>query len=158
MNSIPTENWPLLGAPGARLALYLPNRPIAPAPDFSLKTPDVPGLIRHNGNHWRKIFSILAKLCAPSCQRWQDYRDLELLQQHEVICFGNALLHGAQWHLVAGKASWQRLGLDPLDFESLDDEGRVLISGNMLLTPYPDYRQFPNRTVEQVRQRLKGER
>ncbi|UTW12679.1 DUF6942 family protein [Marinobacterium rhizophilum] len=155
-----TDDWTRLGSPTARLALYLPNRPQVLAADAALNTPDVPCLIRHNGNHWRKIFSILAKLCAPAEQRWQDYRDLELLHRHEMICFADCLLQDAQWHLVAGKASWQRLGLDPLDYEPLDDAGPVRVSGNILLTPYPDYRQFSNRTVEQVRAHLqvKGER
>ncbi|WP_157890294.1 DUF6942 family protein [Marinobacterium aestuarii] len=150
----PTDEPALLGAPGARLALYLPNPPLILASEHGKLHPDIPDLIRHNGNHWRKIFSILAKLGTPADCRWQDYRDLELLHRHEVICFADGLLPTAQWHLVAGKASWQRLGFDPGTFSPLDDEGRVLIRGNILLTPYPDYRQFPNRTVEQVRSRL----
>jgi hypothetical protein len=147
-----------LGAAAAGLALYLPNRPSTPVSARQGHIPDVPGLILHNGNHWRKIFSILAKLCSPADQPWQHYRDRELLQQHEVLCFADRLLTGPRWHLVAGKASWQRLGLDPQTFSLLDDEGRVLLRDNILLTPYPDYRQFPNRTVAQVRALLTGER
>ncbi|MCP8690382.1 hypothetical protein MRS74_22680 [Marinobacterium sp. OS208] len=159
MTSPQTRHEPaLLGAPGARLALYLPNPPLLPASEQGEQGLDIPGLIQHNGNHWRKIFSILAKLCTQTDQRWQDYRDIELLHRHEVICFADSLMPDADWHLVAGKASWQRLGLDPLNFKPLDDEGRVLVRDDVLLTPYPDYRQFPNRTVEQVRRRVKGER
>jgi hypothetical protein len=147
----------LLGAPGARLALYLPNPPLIPASKQGEQSLDIPGLIQHNGNHWRKIFSILAKLCTPEGQRWQDYRDLELLHRHEVICFADSLMPDADWHLVAGKASWQRLGFDPITFSPLDEDGRVLVRGNVLLTPYPDYRQFSNRTVGQVRRLVKAE-
>ncbi len=148
----------LLGAPGARLALYLPRPPLIPASEPCKTSLDIPALIQHNGNHWRKIFSILAKLCTPVDRRWQDYRDIDLLHRHEVICFADHLMADADWHLVAGKASWQRLGFDPITFSPLDDEGRVLVRGNVLLTPYPDYRQFPNRTVEQVRRLVSGER
>nr|WP_067292027.1 hypothetical protein [Marinobacterium profundum] len=146
-----------LGAPGARLALYLPTPPLIPASESCETDLDIPGLIQHNGNHWRKILSILAKLATPADRRWQDYRDIELLQRNEIISFADHLLSNADWHLVAGKASWQRLGFEPSNFSPLDDEGRVLVRDNVLLTPYPDYRQFPNRMVEQVRRLVKAE-
>lgn len=153
-----TQDFALLGAPDARVALYLPNRPLWPQADVCPQASDVPALIRHNGNHWRKIFSILAKLCSPASMRWQDYRDQAVLHKDEVICFSDSLLLDARWHLIAGKASWQRLGLDTANFMPLDTEGRVWVRDNILLTPYPDYRQFPNRTVDRVRALLNDER
>ncbi len=142
---------PLLGAQTPRLVLYLPNPPQMPAQAAHWTAPDVAQLISQNGNHWRKILTILAKLCSTQLH-WRDYRDQQLLQQSEAISFGSQLHPGVEWHLVAGKTSWQRLGLAPEDFDSLDTEGRVRVRGNILLIPYPDYRQFPNRTLEQVRE------
>lgn len=143
-----TDRRPL-GAPGARLVLYLPNPPLYPA---GRARTEVPALIEYNGNHWRKILTILAKVRAGD--DWRRYRDLQLLSRDEAIHFDAQLSATARWHLVAGKASWQRLGLEPEAFSALDDEGRLLARGNILLTPYPDYRQFPNRTIERVREWL----
>ncbi|WP_423804110.1 DUF6942 family protein, partial [Neptunomonas phycophila] len=36
-------------------------------------------------------------------------------------------------------------------FTALDAEERAWYKGNILLTPYPDYRQFPNRLIEEIR-------
>jgi hypothetical protein len=114
-------------------------------------------LIEDNGNHWRKILTILAKL---SCHQndWKRYRDEQLLQRDEHICFNNVLSLGSdlgngsdeQWHLVAGKASWLRLGLDEDEFTALDEQSKVFYQGRVILIPYPDYRQMPNALIEAV--------
>ncbi|MCW8885625.1 MAG: hypothetical protein OQK12_10280 [Motiliproteus sp.] len=136
-----------IGSPNPSLILYLPNPPLRE----SIEQPvDVPELIALNGNHWRKIFTILAKLCGPAAS-WKQYRDHDLLKQKEAISFGDSLIPVNARHIVAGKASWGRLGLDQLDFDSLDDQQRVWKKGNVFLTPYPDYRQFPNELIEQLK-------
>ncbi|MEH6625718.1 MAG: hypothetical protein V7739_04690 [Motiliproteus sp.] len=136
-----------IGSPNPGLILYLPNPPIRP----SIEQPiDIPELIALNGNHWRKIFTIFAKLGAPRAD-WRQYRDNDLLKRKEAICFGDTLVHINARHIVAGKASWERLGLDQIDFDSLDDQQRVWKQGNVFLTPYPDYRQFPNELIEQLK-------
>ena len=132
------------------LILYLPNPPLLPTPEQPV---DIPTLIALNGNHWRKIFTILAKLSSPQVD-WRQYRDEGLLKRREAICFGNALLPINARHLVAGKASWARLGLDPSDFCSLDDQQRVWKRDSVFLTPYLDYRQFPNQLIAQLKQFL----
>jgi hypothetical protein len=114
-------------------------------------------LTEDNGNHWRKILTILAKL---SCHKndWKRYRDEQLLQRDEHICFNNVLSLSSdlgngsdeQWHLVAGKASWQRLGLDEDEFTALDEQSKVFYQGRVILIPYPDYRQMPNALIEAV--------
>jgi hypothetical protein len=136
-----------LGSRDPELILYLPNPPLMPAADQPL---DIKQLITINGNHWRKIFTILAKLKAADGD-WRSYRDHKLLQQKEAICFDDRLLAGSARHLIAGKASWIRLGLDPNDFEPLDDQQRLWRRDNVFLTPYPDYRQFPNVLIEQLK-------
>ena len=147
---------PLFGAASPRVILYLPNPPVT-TQDFNLHSPNIPQLIEDNGNHWRKILTILAKL---SCDKidWKRYRDEQLLQRDECICFNNALSFDKgldegpdeQWHLVGGKASWQRLGLDVTEFTALDVQCKVYYRDRIILIPYPDYRQMPNALIEAV--------
>lgn len=130
----------------ASTLLYLPAPPI-----IDTTNPlDYARLCELNGNHWRKILIILAKLQSTE-SAWRDYRNQQLLTQHEAIVFGDQLLSGNKLHIVAGKASWQRLGLDPQTFTPLEASDRVFRRDNIILTPYPDYRQFPNQLIEQLR-------
>ncbi|WP_290702763.1 hypothetical protein [Amphritea sp.] len=130
----------------ASTLLYLPTPPTVDA----MKPLDYASLCELNGNHWRKILIILAKLQCPD-EDWRSYRDQQLLRQREAIIFGDQLLPGKQLHIVAGKASWERVGLDPEQFLPLEESNRLLQQGNIILTPYPDYRQFPNHLIERLR-------
>lgn len=130
----------------ATTLLYLPTPPVVDANNLL----NYDTLCQLNGNHWRKILIILAKLQSPDTD-WRTYRDHQLLQQHEAIIFSNQLLPGKQLHIVAGKANWSRLGLNPEQFSPLEESSRLLRQGNIILTPYPDYRQFPNHLIEQLR-------
>lgn len=143
-----------LGKPAqAEIILYLPTQPIMPD-DGKV---DIPSLIELNGNHWRKIFSIYAKLCVQRGS-WQEYRDQQLLTSRQAISFKDQLYDKNAIHIIAGKASWHRLDLNPETFKTLDNKGLSHSTnsekGTLLLTPYPDYRQFPNILVEQIRQHL----
>ena len=133
-----------LGAPRPTLTFYLPTPP--GSPDFQPAPPDVPALIAANGNHWRKIVTIAAKIACPTGD-WRHYRDHCLLGRHEQLEFGPCLQDHPGWHLVCGQANWQRLGLVPDDFTPLDDAGRCRVRQRLVLTPYPDYRQFPNALI-----------
>lgn len=127
--------------------LYLPNAPQWEA-DTILNIPD---LIAANGNHWRKIMTIFAKLQSPD-ENWREYRDKDLLREAELISFENKLINSpAAFHLIAGKATWERMGYNSDEFEVLDDNQRLYRKGRVFLTPYPDYRQFPNLLIEQLR-------
>ncbi|MEH6651727.1 MAG: hypothetical protein V7707_17035 [Motiliproteus sp.] len=158
-----------LGSPDATIVLYLPSPPLLPSDFVDTATKSarihpesgltIAQLIELNGNHWRKILTILAKLCSPQ-DDWRGYRDRQLLQQHEAICFESALRTGLQIQLVAGKASWQRLGLDLSDFTALDSAQRLWRSNQypqLFLTPYFDYRQFPNVLIEQLKSQLNSQ-
>ncbi len=136
-----------LGSPSPDIILYLPNPPLMPASGHAL---DVVELINLNGNHWRKIFTIFAKLSAPD-DDWRRYRDSELLTRKEAICFDDSLIARNARHIVAGKASWVRLGLDQDNFHPLDDQQRSWQHKNVFLTPYLDYRQFPNALIAQLK-------
>ncbi len=139
-----------LGSPTPALILYLPHPPQL---TDAGRPVDIGAIIARNGNHWRKILTILAKLSAPD-DDWRRYRDNDLLQHHEAICFADQLQPGPAWHLVAGKASWQRLGIDPAQCRALDEQQRLRVKDRLILSPYPDYRQFPNSLIGQLREHL----
>lgn len=126
--------------------LYLPN-----PPQWDTGKPlDLPSLIQANGNHWRKILTIFAKLRCTN-DNWREYRDQELLQSAELICFADKLIETAStYHLIAGKANWQRMGFRQGEFKVLDDN-RLYQKGRVFLTPYPDYRQFPNQLIHTLK-------
>ena len=145
------KNNSLLGLNSSpRVMMYLDNQPILTASMFSHSGLDVPLLIEQNGNHWRKIMSIYAKLMYQHGS-WQAYRDTELLTDKESLSFESHLNSKAIVHLVCGKAAQARLGLDLSAFDMLLGSDRLFAKGNILCTPYPDYRQFPNREIEIAR-------
>ena len=141
-----------LGARRPDLTFYLPTPP--GDLDFCQAPPDVPALVSANGNHWRKIVTIAAKIACPDGD-WRHYRDHLLLGRREQLDFGARLGDHPGWHLVCGQANWQRLGLTADDFSPLDAAGRCRISQRLVLTPYPDYRQFPNALIAQLNQYMK---
>jgi len=142
----------ILGACGAGSTLYLLKPPILDGlPEGQI--PAVEDIVRLNGNNWRKILTIFAKLVAPG-DDWKSYRDQQLLQQYENISFTPQLLNHDGWHLIGGKACWQAMGYHSDDFTPLEPQGRILTGGRLVLMPYPDYRQFPNELIGQLRQHL----
>lgn len=146
-----------LGGEQPDIVLYLEKPPLLPVTEALDNAPvNCSELIILNGNNWRKILTIFAKLMVPQAEHWRDYRDQQLLQQREAIAFAPTFMP-AKVHIVAGKANWQRLGFVPSGADALDDQGRLFAIGNTLLTPYFDYRQFPNALVTQARHWLHGE-
>lgn len=142
-----------IGSIAPDIVLYIGNRPEFSVDFCGENVLSVPELISLNGNHWRKIFTIFEKLTS-SDANWRVYRDRFLLHHREAICFSNKLVDSATIHLVAGKASWAHLELDMNEFQPLDAEQRVWIKGNMICTPYFDYRQFPNALIDLVHQHM----
>ena len=147
----PPENC--LGSKAATIVLYTAHRPVLCSALNSEGLLSVPGLISLNGNHWRKILTIFAKLASVDVG-WRVYRDHCLLHKREAICFSTGLLESASLHLIAGKASREYLGMDLKEFQALDMEQRLWVKGNVMCTPYFDYRQFPNALVEIARARI----
>ncbi|MBN3562814.1 DUF6942 family protein [Aliamphritea spongicola] len=143
-----------LGNSEAALRLYLPTPPLL---ENGWRGYD--DTVRQNGNHWRKILIILSKIVTRT-DDWRHHRDHKLLDT-EAIDFSNSLHPNASIHLIAGKASWERLGLVDNDkcpseagFTPLDNTGMLWRRDNLILTPYPDYRQFPNAQIDCLRSAL----
>ncbi|MFG0456506.1 DUF6942 family protein [Shewanella mangrovisoli] len=100
-----------IGPAAATYAFYLPNSPLMPEDWHWEQDNAIAELIALNGNHWRKIFTIMAKICAP-CEDWRDYRDNLLLKQQQMLLIGaNALSPHANIHIVCGQAAATALGI-----------------------------------------------
>ena len=145
-----------------KLILYTASRPPMARFDdvksLTLCSGEVVEIITECGNHWRKIFSILAKLSFAlsehNCKTWQDYRDQVLLSEegNEIIVFGHQLIEASEEsiHLISGQKHFAEFNLDLEPFQPLDLEAKVLSNGKILQTPYFDYRQFNNALIDQV--------
>jgi len=156
-----------------RLTCYLPTPPVLPYGFTSLSElsqhPECVALcIEQNGNHWRKILIILAKLGAalhyqriPTEKEWKQYRDHYLLQDNLVnISFADSFEPHQHWHLISGQAHWSNFGLNKnkainnKQFELINEKylcyrDSIEKDKSILLGPYLDYRQFPNQLIDQ---------
>jgi hypothetical protein len=147
------------------IAFYLPNTPAFPANWHLEQANAIEKLIQLNGNHWRKIFTIMAKLCctqSPQSKAWQQVR-ATLFSSHQPNSYQPTSLSKrlhmgattidplAKWHIICGQQAREDLGLTlwskPAFF---DEQEKVSREQYHLFTPYLDYRQFPNRLIEQV--------
>ncbi len=133
---------------------YLPNSPVLPKQELSSSA-----LIELNGNHWRKILTIVAKLmCAD--KDWRTYRDKQLLDEVGFF-FGDYLVKKkSRQHYICGKSHWLTLQKEPITDQdvSCDDANKAWllkdskdIASRIMLLPYPDYRQFNNRLIDLIK-------
>ena len=134
------------------IILYLPNRPdLAKYKSKrilkNLKSGSIQDIIDKTSNHWRKIFSIFAKITFKinysDVIKWQDYRDKELLSQNqnEIICFTSKLLESSSnsIHIISGKENAARFKLKHELFIDVDRDGLIKRYKNIYITPYFDY-------------------
>lgn len=159
----------IIGNPHAKIAFYLPTAPLIPDDWHYSQIDAIASLTVLNGNHWRKIFTIMAKICVTDGD-WRGYRNDILLKQQEMIVIGGkTLAPKANIHLICGQVAAADLaivGCDialptrPLDLQSkLIDSIMVIPNAtpqitHCLRTPYLDYRQYPNALIELTRQQL----
>ncbi|MFB2732808.1 DUF6942 family protein [Shewanella mangrovisoli] len=168
-----------IGPAAATYAFYLPNPPLLPEDWHWEQDNAIAELIALNGNHWRKIFTIMAKFCAPG-EDWRDYRDNLLLKQRQMLLIGaNTLSPHAKIHIVCGQAAATALGIaadnhiatDALQTTEQqlmhDSQGKLQdvtammqsqspLSSCVLLTPYLDYRQYSNALIALTRNHLQA--
>lgn len=167
-----------IGPATASYAFYLPNHPLIPAYWHWEQDNAIAELIALNGNHWRKIFTIMAKICAPS-EDWRNYRDNLLLKKHQMLLIGaSALSPHASIHIVCGQAAATALGiaieshiatgpqqsanqqtvmqLMQASQGKLQDITQSSHSILVLLTPYLDYRQYSNALIALTRSHIQN--
>jgi len=112
-----------------------------------LALPLVTDIIAQDGNHWRKILTIMAKLSSSGAD-WRDYRDTQLLQTSECILFQlPTTFDTSKTYFVCGGQMQSKL-VGQRAFKALDEKALIRVHTNLILCPYPDYRQFPNRLID----------
>ncbi|WP_220718640.1 DUF6942 family protein [Agarivorans litoreus] len=143
-----------LGSENPQIVLYLNTQiPSLPKNHQALKGAELShAILENNNNNWRKVLTIFAKLCAPN-DDWRDYLKKELLQVQQ-INFDNKLVESAQTHLIAGKANWQLFEALKANIDASNQKKWIFFAPNILFTPYPDYRQFPNSMINECRVKL----
>ncbi|BAJ01717.1 DUF6942 family protein [Shewanella violacea] len=144
----------LIGNADAQTCYYLPNAPTLPQ-GWSYRQEDATAtLIALNGNHWRKILTIMAKLSSLDAD-WKNYRDTQLLKDDEQIMIAASELSlTAKRHIIVGAESAAKLNIHytSTSFNSLDEQDKLHGNGSgVFISPYLDYRQFPNSLIEQLK-------
>lgn len=168
-----------IGPAAATYAFYLPNPPLVPEDWHWEQDNAIAELIALNGNHWRKIFTIMAKICAHG-EDWRHYRNNLLLKKHQMLLIGaDSLSPHASFHLVCGQAAATSFGI-AVDSNIATDaqqtalqllhasqgklqdvttimQGQYPYANHVLLTPYLDYRQYSNALIALTRSHLQTE-
>ncbi|SBS34111.1 hypothetical protein MSP8886_02963 [Marinomonas spartinae] len=155
-----------LGAPkeAAQCIFLMPNKPVLPLEynEAFLSNPNVPLLIELNGNHWRKIFTIMAKLLSPSPQDWRYYRDERLFSRCAIVWDKQQLM---EYNAVSNNVGQARVVFivgNSFRQDIAIDEGATIVGekqqaafwGHQIWCPYLDYRQFPNRLIAELRHQV----
>lgn len=134
--------------------ILLPTPPILPTDVMAYSQISPQDLIALNGNHWRKILTILAKLCAKADKDWRIVRDQELWQ-HANLYFDPCLLPDQLLTdtplLVVGKTFYEAMPVPKNAVVLGNDRHIIYQTGNTYWTPYLDYRQFPNHLIDTLK-------
>lgn len=152
-----------MGANTPKLILHIANRPELPKFEHelfhTLDRGEAAEIIQHTSNHWRKVFSILAKLSFAlfntGAASWQEYRDFTLLteQGFEAIDFDPVILpvEDQNLHIVCG-FQYAESQLNLAEFIPHQQYPKLLghPDFNCLVTPYFDWRQLNNELLAQL--------
>lgn len=142
--------WLGASADEANYVFLLPNRPVLPS-SMDFNRPDVSRMIELNGNHWRKIFTIMAKLTSPSYDLWKVFRDTELLASVG-IAFSLDQIHKFKGTVfVVGNTFRDDLPVAS-SAQEIGDVHTSFVCLPHVWCPYLDYRQFPNSLIEALRE------
>ncbi|WP_206483770.1 hypothetical protein [Thalassotalea sp. G2M2-11] len=127
-----------------------------------LQQGDIANIATQTGNHWRKIFNVYAKfiyqLTQAEFDRWQDYRDQQLLQarSNTALIFtspAEGVTKLTNQHntidIIMGKTFASKLGLDN-QCHWLSPEFAVNKSLGIIICPYFDYRQLSNLKITRL--------
>lgn len=163
-----------LGTNKATLRILIENTP--PLPEYQqlssvtpLKTDEVNQIGKLTGNHWRKIFNVMAKILfeynTHHYKTWQILRDEYLLQKHskECLLFSTMSVNDGYFKhkddsnvitLVMGKTYAKKLGIDEYCYW-LSEQFAINTAKNIIICPYFDYRQLSNIKITQLVQLMK---
>ena len=158
------------GALKPKIIFYLPSAPIIPKNWLPTSEQAIAQLIHANGNHWRKIMVIISKLV---CKEFSDWRKVQpnLFQQScaEHIPLAIVIVNDSYEnadnlardpdiaHIICGKNTSSRFMFNKIVLAqhlSLNEKQAIQYHSSVFLTPYLDYRQFPNKLIELLRPML----
>lgn len=132
----------------------LPNPPLLPDGCANYLHCSPVDLISINGNHWRKILTIIAKLSAKPDEDWRIVRDQYIWQRVRLYFCFNDLPNTEQCLFIVGKTFDKECAI-PFDGTYLGNEKHHAIKkGATYWVPYLDYRQFPNALIDTLRQQI----
>lgn len=139
----------------ARYVFLLPNEPVLSVQNNSVLSfqVSVDELIELNGNHWRKILTIMAKLTSPEYGDWREFRDKALLQKVGVAFSRDQLTNYKGVLFVVGNTFREAWPI-PEMAQKIGDKHVAAFYLNRIWCPYLDYRQFPNILIEAVREAI----
>lgn len=156
------------GNNNASIYLYIENTP--PLEQYQtlntvkpLASGEIANIAKLTGNHWRKIFNVLAKLVFElentSFERWQILRDDALLQNNSNYCLrfdtpAFAPLDCNKVHIILGKTYATKLGIAEQCYW-LTPYFAINQNKKIIVCPYFDYRQLSNVKITQLVQLIK---
>lgn len=119
--------------------------------DLCLSQVEVSNLIEQEGNHWRKILTIMAKLSVKNTN-WRKYRDECLLRHNERIEFAlPATFRREVTYFICGQTMQSGLELEEKSICFLNEKRTLAVYNNIILCPYLDYRQYSNKDIDVTR-------
>jgi hypothetical protein len=139
----------------AQCVFLLPNKPLLSKgyDGVMSEKADIALLIELNGNHWRKIFTIIAKLAAPDYKDWRQFRDNDLLKKVG-IAFTIDQLSDYQGRLFIVGNTFREIWPVPESAQNIGERHVAAFSASRVWCPYLDYRQFPNILIETIRKTI----
>jgi hypothetical protein len=139
----------------ADCVFLLPNAPILPAAvGLSFLTrPSVSVLIELNGNHWRKILTIMSKLIVPRYDSWKIFRDVQLFDRVGVAFSVDQLDDYKGLVFIVGN-TFRDVWPVADCAQTIGDSHQAFVHLPYVWCPYLDYRQFPNVLIEALRERI----
>lgn len=147
----------MIGTESTATCFYLPTSPKLPDNWSCQDINATQSMIELNGNHWRKILTIMAKIMVND-QNWRRYRDIQLLKKKEAIVIAATKLQcKSKVHIVCGQESILALRINKDEFIPINAQSSNLLKHShqpIYLCPYLDYRQFPNHQINLLRQTL----
>ncbi|WP_434938369.1 DUF6942 family protein [Shewanella sp. HL-SH8] len=157
-----------------KVIFYLPTPPIIPT-DWSESDPNAAKrLIEANGNHWRKIIIIICKLVSKELSCWRTIQNT-LFQQNSIAHLPMAIAildqstektidikpDSSIIHIICGKNTFSGFTIEStllVSTLSLNQQQTIRYHQQVFLTPYLDYRQFPNALIDLLRPKLHQDR
>jgi hypothetical protein len=158
-----------LGNAAGLIKVYIEHRP--PLDEYAelqgivaIEKVTIDRIVVNGGNHWRKIFNVLAKLMyglfPAGYSSWQAYRDSRLLTADDHL---SLLFSAPDWVSFKGQTSPDRISIiagkgyaakwvKDLSHYWIDDCFAVIPELRLIVSPYLDYRQLSDRAIGRLQQ------